>query len=412
MSKKSVRPSDEFLSPKHKSHRARQERMDRIAKISTYGVIGLVVSILVFGALYEYSWKPNKAVARVGDQKITLADYQGLYAYRAVTLWDELSTLNDYVDYFNSSEDLSFLVSTYESEIETVQQEIQELPTTVLDELLNYAIARREAEARGIVITDEEVQLEVESTFGYDREADAASATAIAAAETITATLVPTATTVPTAIVTDSITTTETVTATVEATATPTEVPMTQEEYETTADSYFTSIEAASGYTKEDLYKLVENSLYLEAVQNAIMAEAPTTAEQIYLWRMAFDTEEEAQTARELVLAGASFEEMAQEREENLDMSVSAEVGWVPAAQMSDALAEVAFALEVGETSEPVETSNGWELLKVTDQAEDMELDEYSLSLVQEDAADAWFAEQRAADDVKSYWTSSMIPDL
>lgn len=65
-----------------------------------------------------------------------------------------------------------------------------------------------------------------------------------------------------------------------------------------------------------------------------------------------------------LVRRARSFEEIAQQESDCLDTRKNGgSLGWIKRGRMPPAFDAVAFSLEVGQTSEPVETDLGWHLI-------------------------------------------------
>jgi peptidyl-prolyl cis-trans isomerase D len=115
--------------------------------------------------------------------------------------------------------------------------------------------------------------------------------------------------------------------------------------------------------------------------QNRDSYRVPATARVAYTWVSTLATAadsaaalDRAQAVREEILGGASFSELA--RIESDDFQSGREggrLGTFSRGQMVDAFEEAAFALPVGELSEPVQTSFGWHLIEVTARDEEAE---------------------------------------
>ncbi len=82
------------------------------------------------------------------------------------------------------------------------------------------------------------------------------------------------------------------------------------------------------------------------------------------------DSEETAQDIKDQIDDGADFADLAAEHGTDGTSRQGGDLGWFDRTVMVPAFAEAAFALEIGEVSEPVQTNFGWHLIEVTDERE------------------------------------------
>ncbi len=145
----------------------------------------------------------------------------------------------------------------------------------------------------------------------------------------------------------------------------------------------------------EDLVK--EVAVSEEEIQETYQQRAAefATSERRTLQQMVFASREEAEQAYAELVGGADFIGVA---EEKAGLSADAvEIGEVARPEMLPQLADVAFALEEGAVSPPVQSPLGWHLIKVTGiaPAKDAPLDEVrdriTAELAQEKAADSLY---------------------
>lgn len=79
------------------------------------------------------------------------------------------------------------------------------------------------------------------------------------------------------------------------------------------------------------------------------------------------ETEQEAISLREEILAGTAFEDVAAEHSMCPSGATGGDLGFFGRGQMVFEFEKAAFDLKVGELSEPVKTNFGWHLILVTD---------------------------------------------
>jgi len=92
-----------------------------------------------------------------------------------------------------------------------------------------------------------------------------------------------------------------------------------------------------------------------------------TEKEQVHLYNILLETEEEAQNILEQLTAGADFSEIAIEKSTGPSAAQGGDLGYVSAGTIIPEIEEVVFALEVEELSEVVKTDFGFHILKITD---------------------------------------------
>jgi parvulin-like peptidyl-prolyl isomerase len=105
---------------------------------------------------------------------------------------------------------------------------------------------------------------------------------------------------------------------------------------------------------------------------------------------------EDAEAALAELTAGTDFDELAAV----YDSLTRGELGWVPRGYLLDPRAdEAVFALQVGETSDIIETDIGFHIFKVIERG-DHPLSPDALLTLQERALKEWIAEQRAQSEI------------
>jgi len=186
---------------------------------------------------------------------------------------------------------------------------------------------------------------------------------------------------------------------------------MTEEEFKEQSTAWFKTMAEGSGFQESDLRRLIEGSLYYNKVTEAIKAEAPATAEQVHAAHILVKTKEEADAALARLNSGEDFAQLAAElSQDTSNKDNGGDLGWFPRGQMAAEFEDAAFALEAGQTSEPVETSFGFHIIRVLEKDAARPLEGNALTNAQDAAVTAWFAAQRTSPEVVRSWDSSMAP--
>ncbi|MEQ9145676.1 MAG: peptidylprolyl isomerase [Parvibaculaceae bacterium] len=89
--------------------------------------------------------------------------------------------------------------------------------------------------------------------------------------------------------------------------------------------------------------------------------------EEIHARHILVASEEEAQEIVDELAAGADFAELAKEKSTGPSGADGGDLGYFTAGTMVDEFNDAAFALQAGETSQPVKTKFGWHVIRVED---------------------------------------------
>ena len=155
---------------------------------------------------------------------------------------------------------------------------------------------------------------------------------------------------------------------------------------------------------------MVKAQLLREQLEAQLETEAPITGEQVWARHILVETREEADAVLARLNAGEVFEDLAIEL--STDTGSGAEggdLGWFSYDRMVTPFADAAFALGIGEVSEPVESEFGFHVIKVEGH-EERELEGSDLTTAQSAYVDAWYTERTTAEDVVRSWSSDMVP--
>jgi hypothetical protein len=372
-------PKQPIQTKKHLARLERERQQRRFIIIGTVVVLVLVAAVIVYGVLNETVLKANQPVARVDGESIVTRAFETRVRYNRQQLINSAANTYQIAQLFGDSPQSQMNFVSQLAQIQA-QMESEAIGRSTLDQMIDEILIQKEAEKRGISISEAELQAEVESAFGFFPDGTPTSTATLPPQPTSTLsplqqTLLPptptgTATTIPTATATPTQTATATVVPSVTPTRAPTLTPtaftrqLFDEQYKETIGNFKDSI----GFTEKDLRSLVEASLLRRKVQDAVLADQGVAPQQEQVWARHILVPDQAlaQTIIEQLDAGEDFASLAAEfSTDTSNKDRGGDLGWFAKGMMVQEFDDAVFALQIGEISQPVETSFGWHVIQL-----------------------------------------------
>ena len=382
------RAKPETLTKRQVARSQKVRRRERNTLIGIASIAALVVGVLIYGAVNEYLIKPNAPIATVDGVQISTKLYKKHWQYI------QANTLASYEQYQSELARLNALaeptdmdgiyIQYYQQMVQQLQNQLTNLNLSVLDNLIDDELVRQEAKKEGIAVSPEEVQAEIEITFGFERNP-------------------PTPT--PTEVITDTDAVTET------AIPAPTATRMSEEQFQTTYTTQRDYFQKQFGFSEQEFRALFEIQLLRQKLQAVLGERVPTTEEQVHVRHILVATEEEAQEVVKRLKAGEEFAALALELStDTTNKETGGDLDWFGRGAMVAEFEAAAFSLEPGKVSDPVKTDFGYHIIEVLEKDPNREMDEYTLNQVKAAALDDWLSTQRYSDRVERFWTSDKVP--
>ena len=423
-------------SRKHLARLERERLQTRYITITSAVILAAVILVIVFGVLNETILKARRPVAIVDGERISTSEFQQAVRYNRYNLVRSAMQTYQFAQLFGSDPNTAF---SFVQQLQQIQLQLnaQAVGQTTLDQLIDNKLIRKEAERRGITVTSSEVEQAFQEAFGFFPEGSPTPTQTIEPVPTSTLTplqltlIPPTPTTSATPVTTETASVTATA-RTEPATPTPTEVmtqPLTptptlapsptptpytlagyQAEYKQTIEDFKTNY----GINEATLRQVVESQLYRERVSEAVLAEMDISRQQEQVWARHILVREEA-TAQEILTRlnnGEDFCALAIEL--SVDTSNNeqcGDLGWFGRDQMVTEFESTAFELEIGEISEPVNTTFGYHIIQILGH-ENRPLTEDEYQTLRQQKFQEWLATQRTESEVETrdFWTQ-VVPE-
>jgi len=144
---------------------------------------------------------------------------------------------------------------------------------------------------------------------------------------------------------------------------------------------------AAHGFTAESFRAYLKKALEAAWMRDEIIADVPEEMTQIHVQQMLFYDLETAELTYADIEAGKDFSQLAS----SYDPQTRGNLGWFPPNYLTlPELDPVLFNLEIGETSDIIETEIGYHIFKILEKEENRLLDPAIRQVLQEKALDNW----------------------
>ncbi len=379
------RRGSKTITKKHQARLEREQRQRRIILISSIIVLVLVVVLIGYGIVEQLIIEPNQPVAIVNEDDISAVDFQNRVKFERRQLVQQYLNTYQNMQLFGEDENTQ---AFFQQQLNQIQLQLEpiSLGQQVIDTMVDDELIKQEAARMGIVVTEADVDKYLEEALGYFPEGEPPTPTPFPTTPP-TSTLSPTQlallppTSTPTIVVTPTITATASLTVTATATPLPsptastpvsetevlepTATPFTFEAYQEIYKEVLTSFKDDINLNEKEFRAILMDQLYRQKMQEAILADFLCEQDQVWARHILVADEATAQEIIEKLNAGEDFATLAAEYstdESNKDSG--GDLGWFGSGRMVPEFEKVAFNLEVGAISEPVETQFGWHIIQ------------------------------------------------
>jgi parvulin-like peptidyl-prolyl isomerase len=380
-------PAQKIVSKKHKV-RVQQEQQKRKKLIIAAAIIfGLILVVLIYGILDQTVFKSQKPVAKVGDVTIKSDEFIKMVKFERQQMNAQAFQYQTYKQFFSFDEQNAAYFDNLIQQIQSQMLIPESVGATVLDKLIDQRVIGFYAEENGIEATDQEIQEALQRDFAYFP--NGTPTPGVTASPFATSTLNPTqyalVTATPTlepteevpvseeepvateAVVEEEPVATDAVVEELTTTATPIPSPTeyTESLYQQNYQDFVKNF-SNIGLTESDIHELYRVQIVSQKVYEKIIADVPTEEEQLWARHILVATVEEAQIVLQRLKDGEDWTDLAAELStDTSNKDLGGDLNWFGRNRMVSEFETAAFALSVGEISEPVETQFGFHIIQL-----------------------------------------------
>lgn len=404
--------------------RAQRERFQRQILLGiTGGIALLALSTIGVGLYHELIQFPGEPVAKVYGAPVTLR-----------TLTDNLSDeMRRLQTQSGSSLKQANSPDAASAGVQQLLNAQETLPEDVLENEIEKAIIRYEANRRGVTVPPEEIDSKINETLSTQRDllnkptatptftstprpTSTPTPEGFEASPTPTRTLTPTATPIdnPTAEPSPSPTPTLTPTVDPDASPTPTYTPRPTHTPNSTATvpptlqpTEFAQAyhDLAAAVRNEATYRRgVEGQILRTKVRDAIGASAPTQGPRAQVLRLAGSTVDEVKVALISINGGFStFEDLVEQvMERPAEQTESGDLGWVARGSQMHEFDDVVFSPDTPLDTwvEPFAAGHHFETVKILDQEDDGPYDQKNIDQIKDRLFQDWLKGTKTSPEV------------
>jgi parvulin-like peptidyl-prolyl isomerase len=388
-----------------KKHMARHEREELQTRYIIYGSIAIltVVIILVGYALIDaYFITPNRPVAVVNGEEISTEDYQARVKFERLQLVNQFYNTLQFMQSFEDESSMQYFQSSLQ------QINFQLMPEmhgqSVLDSMIDDVLIRQEADKLGISVSEAELDEYIAGAFGYFPDG---TPTPVPTSEPIpTSTLSPQQLALvpitPTAEITETGEIEEAPTQDASSEDLPTPTAYTEDAFEQEFKDAMQSYKQNINVSEDQFRDFVRAEILWGKMEEEISKDIPRVEEQVWARHILVETEEKAQDVLARLEAGEDFAALATEISTDTGSGANGgDLGWFGRGRMVPPFEEAAFALKIGEISDPVQSDFGWHIIQKLGH-EMRPIDDTTYNQMKQTVFNSWLTAQREAADIQT----------
>jgi len=423
-------PAQKMLSKKHKARLQQDEQKRKILLIGSGVIFALIVLILLYGVIDQTFLKMRKPVATVDDVSIKSEDFIKMVKMERQQMNAQAYQYESYKQFFSFDEQNTAYFDSLIQQIQTQMAVPETVGATVIQRMIDQQVIKFYAEENGITVTDQEIQDAIQRDFAYfpNGTPTPVNTEIPFSTSTLSPTQLALVTATPTleSPVDESVENEEAETIENDISnseneesdlaATPTTLPSptayTEELFQDNYQQFINDFESI-GFNENDIKELYRIQILSQKIYELITADVPTEEEQVWARHILVETQEEAEQVLSRLENGEDWSQIAAEvSTDTSNKDQGGDLGWFGSNKMVEEFENVAFALDIGEISQPVETSFGFHIIQVLGK-EVRPIDGATLDQNKSAFFSEWLTQEKEKYTIEQYddvWTA-IVPD-
>ena len=302
--------------------------------------------------------------AKVGDVSISAADFQTNVRFQRYQL---IMQFSQYYQFYQQYPGDPFGLKGQLQQMAAALAPGSSLGQEVLDHMIEDVMVAKEAQKRGITVTDDEVNTAYQGLFGYYPNGTPTPTVTPTefVAPTLDATQVTIVTLTPTAAATAA-GPTETPNPSVAPTEAPT--PYTAAAFQSATTNFYNGMTTNNivGVTEPFVKNLVKAQLYSQKLSNDMGKTIATNQDLVWARHILVADKATADSVETRLKNGEDFGKVAAEVSTDTGSKDNGgDLGWFAKGTMVAEFDAAAFALKIGEISQPVQSTYGYHIIQV-----------------------------------------------
>lgn len=423
-------PSQKTISKKHKARLQKDEQKRKLLLLGSGVIFALIVLILIYGVLDQTFLKMRKPVATVDDVSIISEDFIKMVKMERQQMNAQAYQYESYKQFFSFDEQNTAYFDSLIQQIQTQMAVPETVGATVIQKMIDQQVIKFYAEENGITVTDQEIQDAIQRDFAYfpngtptpvNTEIPVSTSTLSPtqlALVTATPTLEPpvedTEENAETETNENDVSNTEDEESdpAVTPTTLPTPTAYTEELFQVNYQQFINEFESI-GFNEDDIKELYRIQILSQKIYDLITADVPTEEEQVWARHILVETLEEAEQVLSRLENGEDWSQIAAEvSTDTSNKDQGGDLGWFGSNRMVEEFEVIAFSLDIGEISRPVETSFGFHIIQVLGR-EVRPIDGATLDQNKSAFFSTWLTQEKEKYTIEQYndvWTA-IVPD-